>query len=195
MVVLCEQQKHVCGAPWSWKWLNKKGTYTMKDRRNRKAGKGRSGPIDETNRASDGPAICYLQEHMRLLQVREEEALQQREMLEKMQKSLRDWAGLLVRREEELQTLQEDIANSREAIRELQKQAAYTPGEVQRLKEQVKGQQEEIRTLAESRRVLLRLLYEREPENKESDEEGNEAMEHERHQLRQVRVERTGGGS
>ncbi|MFQ7107601.1 MAG: hypothetical protein ACLRQ4_20725, partial [Neglectibacter timonensis] len=88
-----------------------------------------------------------------------------------------------------------DIANSREAIRELQKQAAYTPGEVQRLKEQVKGQQEEIRTLAESRRVLLRLLYEREPENKESDEEGNEAMEHERHQLRQVRVERTGGGS
>lgn len=50
---------------------------------------------------------------MRLLQVREEEALQQREMLEKMQKSLRDWAGLLVRREEELQTLQEDIANSR----------------------------------------------------------------------------------
>lgn len=158
----------------------------MKNRGNRKVGQKRSASLEEQEQMPAAPEIRYLQEQMQILQLREEslqkteaETWKQRETLERMQKSLQDWAVLVIRREEqlqrreeELQGLQKEIADSREAVLEMQKQASYTPGEFRRLREQVKNLQEEIRALTESRRVLLRLLYGKETEKKEPEPEG-----------------------
>ncbi len=180
----------------------------MKNRGNRKIGQKRAASLDEQEQMPAVPEICYLQEQMQILQLREEslqkteaETWKQRETLERMQKSLQDWAALLIRREEqlqrrekELQELQKEIADSREAVVELQKQASYTPGEVRRLREQVENLQEEIRALTDSRRVLLRLLYEKETEEREPDpKEKEQAAVRERGFLSRAGMGRTGG--
>ena len=180
----------------------------MKNRGNRKVGQKRAASLDEQEQMPAAPEIRYLQEQMQILQLREEslqkieaETWKQRETLERMQKSLQDWAALLVRREEqlqgreeELQGLQKEIADSRESVLELQKQASYTPGEVRRLREQVKNLKEEIRAFTESRRVLLRLLYEKETEEREPDpKEKEQAVVREGELLSRAGMGRTGG--
>ena len=175
---------------------------------NRKVGQKRSASLEEQEQILAAPEIRYLQEQMQMLQAREEslqkteaETWEQRETLERMQKSQQDWADLLIRREEQLQRrendlqgLQKEIADSREAVLELQRQASYTPGEVRRLKEQVKNLQEEIRALTESRRILLRLLYEKETEEREpGPKEKEQAVVREGGLLSQDGMGRTGG--